>query len=365
MRSPRPDRLLALLLVAVAWIVPSLAGALTLSESARILAGLPVDPTALTAIDSARYARYAEQVDEWWVEFDTNIGQPSTTFARAEIPQTTATVFYPFAGADFTTIHRLYPDATRYVLIALQPAGPMPDLTASQRDTNEILDVFYAMMEDFHRRAYFITEELNDQFSRNRTAVPGITPVMAMAAEREGFEVVSVTPIGLNADGSDVLLLDPATATDTQWRSVRIALNRRADGVAVTLDYLRLDLSDDNLEAQPADRAFVEAMSHHPTFFKAASYLPQYTNFEVVAQSVLANAPSVVQDESGIDYAELAAVFEVRLYGEFEVPHEEFSASLQSSLREAYDVGPVLELPFRFGYWKNGLWCMQIAHRRR
>src|SRR5690606_10332391 len=99
---------------------------------------------------------YTATVTDWWDTFEERIGQPLTAFALGHIAQTDGTVFYPFAGADFTTAHRIWPNATRYVLVALEPAGRMPDLTRSATDSAEIFRVFMTMMEEFHRRGYFI-----------------------------------------------------------------------------------------------------------------------------------------------------------------------------------------------------------------
>ncbi|MFM8318571.1 MAG: hypothetical protein ACKOAV_09380 [Bacteroidota bacterium] len=38
-------------------------------------------------------------------------------------------VFYPFSGGDFIHMHALYPDATSYLMLALEPVGTFPDFT--------------------------------------------------------------------------------------------------------------------------------------------------------------------------------------------------------------------------------------------
>jgi hypothetical protein len=337
----------------------------TPSQTARLLAGLPVEDEAASAVSASGLGAYTSTVDGWWTTYDERLGGPLSSWAREHIAQTDGTIFYPFAGADFPTVHRLYPNATRYVLMALEPAGRLPDLTGARADSDRILQVFLAMMEEFHRRGYFITAELGEQFSRGLTPLEGITSVLAMTAEREGFEVRSVEPVRVADDGSELVPREGDRDDRRTWRSgVRLELGRRSDGATVLLDYLRLDLSNENLQSNAAEAAFVTQMTSHPVLVKAASYLLQYGSFSFLRDAILANSPSVVQDDSGVDYAYLTRHFEVELYGRYERPHFEFSQDLQQSLVRAYADRRAQPLPsFRFGYWKDGLWCLQYARR--
>jgi hypothetical protein len=335
------------------------------SQVARLLGGLPVEGSdAAMAVADRTFARYAERVDGWWRRYEEQIGAPMTAWALEVLAQTDGTVFYPFAGADFPTVHRLYPNATRYVLIALEPAGPMPALDR-RADTEAILEVFTTMTEDFHRRGYFITAELIAQFARGPSGLGGITAVLATSAEREGYEVRSVEPLRVAEDGSDVVVHDGDRGVAATWGSVRLELTRRADGVPVRLDYLRLDLGDDNLRASEAEAALVTALCAHPVVVKAASHLLQYNSFSVIREAILTHAPTVVQDETGIDIDVLSRHFEVRLFGDFEHPNADFPQHLHASLVRAYDTGTAEPLPFRYGYWKNGRYALQYAGVRR
>jgi TonB family protein len=104
-------------------------------------------------------------------------------------------------------------------------------------------------------------------------------------------------------------------------------------------------------------------MSANPTVIKAASHLPQRAHFSIVREAVLANAPGVWQDETGIDYARLAAAFDVRLYGGFAGPNRIFSSGSQKSLVAAYARADADPLPFRVGYEKRAGSSVQVAVR--
>jgi hypothetical protein len=82
--------------------------------------------------------------------------------------------------------------------------------------------------------------------------------------------------------------------------------------------------------------------------------LLQETYFAVLRDILVENATMVVQDETGLNYTNLAQIGPVDLYGGFLYPHELFNRKKQESLAQAYreskDVKP---LPFAFSYNKT------------
>jgi hypothetical protein len=152
---------------------------------------------------------------------------------------------------------------------------------------------------------------------------------------------------------------DPAT-----WDSVRISLERGTR--KVVLDYVRVNLSDSSLNANPAVKAWIERMAVNRTLLKAASHLPQNPRFSIVRDALLAHAPSIVQDETGIEYTRLKQTFEVKLYGNFSKPHPIFNQESQRALAHAYKANAdVKPLPFRVSYQRRPEANLQVAVRAR
>ena len=72
-----------------------------------------------------------------------------------------------------------------------------------------------------------------------------------------------------------------------------------------------------------------------------------------------------MQDESGLDYADLASAFDVRLYGRFQRVNTIFSPTMQQSLTAAYATENNLpKLPFAYGYRKPLGPAVQVGTRR-
>jgi hypothetical protein len=146
------------------------------------------------------------------------------------------------------------------------------------------------------------------------------------------------------------------------WNSARLTLVK--NGRRVIIDYLRMDLSDSIIAKNPANRAFIERAVANRTLVKAASHLLQKHYFSILRTAILKSAPSVVQDETGVEYALFADSFKSRLYGKFEKPHNLFQTNQQKSLAQGYleskDIKP---LSFRLGYDKTAGSAVVVATR--
>lgn len=343
---------------------PAVAADLSPNQTARILAGMEASPVGLHPASARLVPEYSRLVSTSWSSYTRRIGNPMRDWARRELPGARgATIFYPFSGPDFATVAQLYPDATRYVLVAIQPAGAPPALGAqSPQEFAAYLAQFREGWQRFASLGFFLTRELDEDARRTDIRVGVTAPLMAFAA-LEGFEVTDVQPIRIAADGAG-LEPHPGDRTDRRtWESVRLALAR--GGGEVVLDYVRLDLSDAALLRQPAGRAWLESAARNPTVLKAASHLPQNGGFRIIRDAILASAPSVLQDETGIEYGLLAKRFTVDLYGRFTKPHHLFGTEAQRSLALAYERAGanVKPLDFRVGYLKESGWSVQLALR--
>ena len=125
-----------------------------------------------------------------------------------------------------------------------------------------------------------------------------------------------------------------------------------------------MDLSDGVIVKHPSHKAFIEQAAGNRTLVKAASHLLQQPYFTILRNYILKNAPSVIQDETGIEYSALAGAFKTRLYGSFVKPHVQFQTSMQTLLAKAYqEAHDVKPLAFRLGYDKTAGSSVVVAGR--
>lgn len=327
------------------------------------IAGLPA---AGIAGDADRVARaVAREGAAYWTEYETRIGRPMRKWSCQELGHVEGgTVFYPFSGPDLPTPVQLFPDADRYVLVSMQKAEPPPPLDRmSPKELESYAADFRKAWKFYGALGFFRTEDL-EAIENSPGPGIGMTGALMVFAVRLGFEVESVEPIRLDVGANDVVPLDGDLLTADTWDSVRLTL--RKGGRRVLVDYVRLDLRDGWVGKLAGAHGWIDRMSGNPTLLKAASHLPEDPEFKIVRNSILWNAPLIVQDETGIDYGALAGSFSVRLYGKFTKPNGSFSQALQQPLAMAYrSTGPAVKpLPFRLGYEKNSGSALQVAVRK-
>ena len=89
-----------------------------------------------------------------WGRWEEKVGAPMATWAAENLPGSAGkTVFYPFSGPDFPTVHRMYPDADRYVLVAMQKGGPPPEPESLRlAPLEEMLEVYSRVFANYTRK---------------------------------------------------------------------------------------------------------------------------------------------------------------------------------------------------------------------
>lgn len=330
-----------------------------LQDMATLLTGKePASGLPGTVRDNLKWQIYTKEVQANWAEYTKKIGEPMVSWAKQHIGLTTDTVFYPFSGPDFTTVYQLFPDAKRYVMVAMQPAGRPMDLGAySPLITDQSLEQLTSAWKLYGTHGFFVTEYLERYYYASQGKI-GASTFLAIFLKLQGFDIERVTPIKVDANG-EIEELPQETAL---WNSVR--LNATKNGKPVVLDYLRIDLSNQGFQTSPDHFKFIQKVSVHPTLFKAASHLPQNSNFNMIAKAVLDNAPFVVQDETGLNYTALSQQFNSTLFGKFVIAHQAFQnyhGDLARAFAQRQDIQP---LNFRFGYYKDGNYVLMVARRK-
>jgi len=334
---------------------------------AKTLAGLADNTSGIANEDGEQKLldSFAKTAKEKWGKYWKQIGGPMAKWAAVELPHTAGeTIFYPFAGPDLPTAVQLYPDAGHYILVALQTGGRVPNLADFKKpELESYIGIFKKAWVDFARRGFFRTDDLKADTGKGKS-LEGITPVLMAFASALGYRVDAVEPIRIKADGSDVEVHPGPKNEIATWDSVRLTLDK--NGTRVLVDYLWLDLSDDYLKKHADAKTWLTKVAANKVFTKAASHLMQKPFFSIMRDTLLKVSPSVVQDETGLDYKDLSKSFDVTLYGRFERAHKLWTEGVQRELATAYkERKDIRKLSFKFGYEKDAGSCVQVAVRKR
>lgn len=333
-------------------------------RTAALLSGRSTD---LLKGDDARLATakgYGKTADRFWKGYEDTFGKPLADWGAKELKRTAGeTVFYPFSGPDFVTVHRFYPDAGRYVLVAVQRAGRIGDLRQAEPGRiARLLGEMRTGLAGFSHLGFFITKELKEYEEQGQ-----VLAQLLLFADREGYDVTQVEPIRIREDGSDVeAVTDKAKGA---WDSVRLTLKRRDTGKTVLLDYLDIDLSDAPMAKNVPAQKFFAQVSQGPVLLKAASHLLQRrAGFKIIRDLMLDKATTILQDESGLAYEDLDKRFQVRLYGSFKgamgiFKEEQRQEALAAAYKTRTDIRPLILK--KFGYRTRGGASLQYADQRK
>jgi hypothetical protein len=313
-------------------------------ETARLLAGMPVNGPLSAFTQDQRWQGHAAALDKAWKTKEFFQLGPIATWMNshaAEYYRSSGTVYYMFSGPDFLYAKAFFPNASTYILAGLEPVGQVPDLTRMSPDTlSSNLGALRNSMSTLLITHYFVTEEMKADLGRGNLS--GTLPILYVFLARLGCTVLDTTYVHSPVEG--------------------VCITFSHDGRSQTLYYFKTDLSGGN----SGFLRWCAARGPGVSLIKAASYLMHGEGFSGVRNFLLDRSIFIVQDDSGIPLRSFGKNWALEFYGRF-IPHgEKFGKYDQQALAEIYRRSPPPpELGFAFGYWwqaERGL--LMLARRK-
>lgn len=263
------------------------------AEVARFYAGLsvPADSAIGKFAEAKAWQAYAKAFDASWEKIDARQLVKVRAWQAANVKGAKDTLYYFFGGPDFLYANLFYPDAKTYILVGLEPVGPIPTVDAR---TVQVLPAVRAALEHSLNLSFFITQDMNSRL-RGQT-VRGTLPLIYTYMARSGATIKTVKLIQLDKDGTEV------AAEEFKGRALAPGVKitfAKADGVERTFYYFSTDLSNGGVAASGLLK-FAEKFGQGNALFKSASYLPHGGGFSAVRDFVLKHADVIVQDDTGV-----------------------------------------------------------------
>ena len=296
------------------------------------------------------YKNYSNSAETNWNYF--SIHQQFVIMNWAEKNQIsttddTATVFYPFAGPDFTFVYSFFPFAKDYLLIGLENIGEIPDF--KQYSDIEIVNFLNSMSDglvEFFTQGYFSTQTMKNNFRKNN--VNGVIHPLLFFIYRTNHTIVDFQYFVINDLGKKEVVQKLET------------LDKRIKGVMISFDgkngkknlyYLQVDLSNENFKEHPELTTFISNFGEKNVFLKSASYLLQEDKLNDFRELLITQAYKIIQDDSGFDYKFLKSKnCDVSVFGKYTRTLNLFKDYWQPDLEDEFKNQNTKKLPFRFGY---------------
>ena len=312
-----------------------------------MIAGMSTPSNAsLTPEQKAEWTRHARATDQEWKLLKARYLGKIDAWASENVKDAAkdGVAFYPFGGPDAATLLAVYPAATEYIMIGLEPAGKLPD--SIEGYTPEYWSGVRQSLRSAVALGFFKTEEMEEDFSGE--GVGGITPVLLLYIARSGFTVEDVLPVQVTPRGGLVAAPD-APPVKREVRGVTIFFSD-AGGRQSKLTYLGLNLSD-TLKKRPDAMRYLQQLHGVKTLLKSASYLMHKPYFSTIRGIILKQSDVLVEDDSGIPFRFFHEnEWNVQLFGTYTEPIKLFADWQQDDLKDAYSSPGIQTLGFGFGY---------------
>jgi hypothetical protein len=274
-----------------------------------------------------------------WAQAELDVGEP------------TAPLFYPFGGPDVLSALQFFPEASSYVLVGLEPPGKIPDLEGLEGPS---LDAELTRLRDgldnLVTEGYFVTTQMERDFAPAEPRLDGFLPVLYLFLARADFSPVAVRYLALDDNGE---VHHPEMVRDDDARAVRIdfVVDGEEDGASVrSVYYFSQDLSDAGLAAAPGFGAWLRQLGFN-AYMKSASYLLHMPEFVDCRELLLAEARTILQDDSGVPLRSFDRQrFDVRFFGTYTETLPTYRQWFQVDLRTAFAAQEREPLPFAIGY---------------
>jgi hypothetical protein len=320
----------------------------TADDSARFLAGMqPSAQSPLAALTKeAAWQRHARFFDTAFGQLDQRQISRVKAWSAANVSAPKPTMFYMFSGPDFLYADAFYPNATTYVLSALEPVGSVPDLTRLPYLGSSLYDIEHSM-SSILSFSFFITKHMKTDLHADE--VSGTLPILYVFLARSGKTIRNVTLVSLDETGALHEASEGASKNPTHGVRIKFA---GSDGAEKTLYFFSTDLSNSGVKASGFLK-FCATLAPGNSLLKSASYLLHAGNFTTVRDFLLNNSATIIQDDSGIPLANYdSRKWKFFPFGRYAGPISEFPGRYQSRYAELFEHAQPLD--FGIGYrWRT------------
>ncbi len=339
-------------------------GAITASgdvdDTVRFIAGLPPSASSPLAplTNDESWRAHARFFDRAFGELDRSQLSKARAWAKTNLRLKRPAMFYMFSGPDFLYADAFFPDATTYVLAALEPVGQIPDLQRIPRGSlGPSLGTVSSAMHTVLSFSFFITHNMRSQLSAGR--LNGTIPILYVFLARSGKTVKEVSLINLDADGNEHAETPGAKSAA---HGVKI-LFAGADGKEKTLYYFSTNLANDGVPTSGFLK-FCEKLGPADSMVKSASYLMHNSYFSKIRDFLIDNSATILEDDSGIPLAYFdPKKWQLQPYGHYMTPLGIFPNTYQPKLSELFHRAAT-PIDFGYGYrWRRNESNLLLAVR--
>jgi hypothetical protein len=339
----------------------------------RFLSGIKVSKESkfYKKTQTKYYKKHIRVLKNFWGKVERNTLGKVQKWQKTNVPKThnDHVAFYPLSGADFINLNLMYPDASNYLMVALEDPGFVPNIdNLNHRRMSLGLNFIQRGLNLYGKNNYFATVVMKYRMTQNRY-IKGITPIFMIFMTRMGHSIVDVKPVGIGKGGKLYFInkkgkIDKYAASN---KGVMIHFKDRYSGKIKRLVYIKAYLNKKNLSNTTRTGKYFNGIGRTKTMMKSAIYLCHIKKYIPVAHWIIKKSDILIQDDSAIPYKYIPKTWETKLYGNY-IPMKLIGCPLsyQKDLAREYRKRKQ-NLPFFFGYgilWGKNKSNLLIAIRK-
>jgi|GEM_PF-880269 len=325
-------------------------------ELSRFLSGMSVPKSSklYKKTQTKYYKKHIYALKNFWGKVKRNTLNKVVDWQKKNVPNIHKehVAFYPLSGADFINLNLMYPDASNYLMVALEDPGFVPNINdLSNRRMSVGLNFIQRGLTLYGKNNYFATVVMKHRMTQNRY-IKGITPIFMIFMTRMGHKIEDVKPIGIGKGGKLYFLNKKGKIGNYKASSkgVMIHFKDRITGKTKRLVYIKAYLDKKNLSKTTRNGKYFNGIGRTRTMMKSAIYLCHIKKYINVGQWIIKKTDVLIQDDSAIPYKYIPNTWETKLYGNY-IPMKlkRCPLSYQKDLAMEYRKRKQ-HLPFFFGY---------------
>ena len=340
----------------------------TYDEVARYIAGMPLrDSIIPQELQNDTWKKYCADMDSNWGKMEDTRLKQMRAWTAENLKNENAnpgTVWYPFSGPDMVHVYQFFPNANKYILMAMEFPGSLPKVT-KMNSTQAVtyLTNLKGALKEVMERSYFITSFMSKAVSGN---AKGTVPIICLFLVRSGNEIIDIKKYHLNDDGTKTPLTNDSSLIGIKNDFAEIDFRKIGSDKIQKVVYVSCNLSNDyypdtKIPGLRVNKALYNWMNTETkdcyTYLKAASYLPHNggSGFMGMIDSMMLNhSKTVLQDDTGLPLKYFSAdKWKISVFGNYSKPIADFSKlgmGYQPDLQKLYDAGNVGKMDFSLGY---------------
>jgi hypothetical protein len=303
------------------------------------------------------FTNFSTQFSKRWISFDSTKLLPIKNFVATEFAThgNTSNVFYPFSGPDILYSSTLFPDATQFSMIGLEPVGTLPiidDKAIIADSIQNYFDKINGSLNAILKFSFFRTISMKEDLRNND--VDGTIHLILLFLNKTQHEIVSIKPFYIDTLGNKTYVRSTLALSKSAYKNksievVAIDKNKKVK----TVTYTSTDLSDAGMRKNKGLVSYINNLNFETTYLKGASYLMHKPSFSEIRKLILTNTDRIVQDDSGIAINYITNdknKWKFTFYGEYTKPINMFTQHYQQDLDSLYKLTGSKKLGFGLGY---------------